>query len=239
MTTSADARQVSRLAVGDDGEVGVLLGRAFLDDPVMRYYFEGARDRSTPVGKTMTLATRLTLRYGTGFRLDCNGRLAGAALMLPPSVRDFPLPAVIGAIVRTPELWRLRALQRHFGVSASIEAHRPAFPCWVLLSLGIAPERQHRGHGSWLLERVLDSVPPSSSVCLETDNERNLPLYLRHGFEITGEFVAHRGHGPRTWSMLRLASQESPGDRGRRWHGPDHQDYAPSDESGSRDRTSA
>jgi hypothetical protein len=35
-----------------------------VDDPVMRYYFEGDGDRAKPVRKTMTLAVRLTLRYG-------------------------------------------------------------------------------------------------------------------------------------------------------------------------------
>jgi len=203
VATSADARHLSPLTGGDAVEAGALLGRAFMDDPLMRYYFEGSPDRSRPVRKTMTLAARLTLRYGTGFRLDCNGRPAGAALLLPPSVQDFPLPAVLAAIARTPSLWRPRALQRHFAVSASIQGHRPTFPCWLLLLLGIAPERQHRGHGSWLLERVLHSLPASSPICLETVNERNLPLYFRHGFEITSEFVTHDGQGPRAWSMLR------------------------------------
>jgi ribosomal protein S18 acetylase RimI-like enzyme len=193
--------------VAGDGaaDVGGVLGRAFVDDPLMRYYFEGARDRSKLVRKTLTLATHLTLRYGTGFRLDCDGRLTGAALLLPPSVRDFPLAAVVAAVVRTPGLWRPRSLRRHFGASASIEAHRPQFPCWVLLSLAIEPERQHRGHGAWLLERVLQSLPESSAVALETDNERNLPLYRRHGFDVTAEFAVHDGQGPTTWSMLRPA----------------------------------
>ena len=194
---------LSRLTAADADAVGVLLARAFIDDPLMRYYFEGSRDRSKPVQRTMTLATRLVLRYGTGFRLDGDGRLVGAALLLPPSVRDFPLPAVLGAVVRTPSLWRWRALRRHFGVSASFEAHRPPLPCWLLLSIGIAPERQHRGHGSWLLAELLRSIGTASPVCLETLNERNLPLYLRHGFEITSEFLADRGRGPPTWSMLR------------------------------------
>jgi GNAT superfamily N-acetyltransferase len=198
------------MAAGDAVEAGALLGRAFVDDPLMRYYFEGARDRAKPVRKTMTLATQLTLRHGTAFRLDCKGRLTGAALMLPPSVRDFPLGAVIAAVARTPTLWRPRSLRRHFGVSASIDAHRPTFPCWVLLSLGIEPGRQHRGHGTWLLERLLQSLPEAGAVGLETDNERNLPLYRRHGFEITSEFLTHHGQGPLTWSMLRSAPLADP-----------------------------
>ena len=211
VAASTDKRRVSRMLGGDVDAVGAVLGRAFVDDPLMRYYFAGDRDRSTPVRKTMTLATELTLRYGTAWRLDCGDGLAGAALLLPPEVRDFPLGAVLAAVVRTPALWRPRSLRRHFGVSASIDAHRPAFACWVLLSLGIAPERQHRGHGAWLLERILESLPAASAVCLETDNERNLPLYLRHGFAVTSEFVADDGRGPPTWAMLRPAPDAGPG----------------------------
>ena len=203
---AAEARRFSRLSVADAVEAGRVLGRAFIDDPLMRYYFEGAPDRSEPVRRTMTLAAQLTLRYGTAFRLDSGARLTGVALVLPPSVRDFPLPAVVSAVLRTPGLWRPCGLWRHFGVSASIEAHRPTFACWVLLSLGIEPDSQHRGHGAWLLERILEGLPASPAMCLETDNERNLPLYERHGFAVTSEFVAHRGRGPRTWSMLRSAS---------------------------------
>lgn len=203
MSAVSDARHVSPLTVGAAAEAGRVLGRAFVDDPLMRYYFEADEDRSEPVRKTMTLATGLALRYGTALRLDCSARLIGAALLLPPAVRDFPLWAVAAALLRTPSLWRPRALRRHFGVTASIDARRPAFPCWTLLSLGVAPEHQHRGHGAWLLQRVLQSLAPGSIVCLETDNERNLPFYLRHGFEITSDFVADRGKGPRTWAMLR------------------------------------
>ena len=98
-------------------------------------------------------ATGLTLRYGTPFRLDCGGRLTGVALLLPPQVRDFPLSAVIAAVLSTLKLWRPRALSR--GVASSVEAHRPTFPCWTLVSLGIKPADQHRGHGSSLLAHVL------------------------------------------------------------------------------------
>ncbi len=36
---------------------------------------------------------------------------------------------------------------------------------------------------------------------LESSNEKNLPLYRRHGFEVTGEVVPHLG--PRVWLMWR------------------------------------
>ena len=197
-------RHVAPLAASATVEAGDVLGQAFVDDPLMRYYFEDDQDRSVPVCKTMTLATGLTLRYGTAFRLNCCARLAGVALLLPPHVRDFPLSAVVAAVLTTPSLWRPRALSRHFGVASSVAAHRPRLPCWTLVSLGIKPADQHHGHGSSLLAHVLQWLPTGSTVCLETDNERNLPLYLRFGFTITSEFVADEGKGPRTWAMLRF-----------------------------------
>jgi GNAT superfamily N-acetyltransferase len=198
-----DARLLRPLAADAVIEAGDVLGLAFVSDPLMLYYFEGDRDRLQPVRKTMTLAAELALRYGSAFRLDVGARLTGVALLLPPKARDFPLLAVIAAVLRTPNLWRPRALSRHFGVTSSIDAHRPAFPCWTLLSMGVLPAYHHRGHGSWLLEQVLDQLPSGSAVCLETDNERNLPFYERHGFVVTCEFLAHRERGPRTWGMLR------------------------------------
>src|SRR5688572_32592484 len=138
-----DDRRLSPLAADAVGPAGRVLGAAFVDDPVMRYYFEGDADRLPPVRTTMTLAAALTVRQGIALRLDTGAGLTGIALLLPPDRRDFPLRAIVAAVLRTPTLWRPRALRRHFGVTASVEAHRPAFPCWTLLSLGIDPARQH------------------------------------------------------------------------------------------------
>ncbi len=36
---------------------------------------------------------------------------------------------------------------------------------------------------------------------LESSNERNVPLYMRHGFVVTGEVTTHLG--PKAWLMWR------------------------------------
>ena len=210
MTIFTDAGRVSRW-LDAPGEAGALLADAFVDDPVMRYYFEGDPDRAQAVHRMMTLAVGLTARHGCSFRLDSDTGLTGIALLLPPALRDFPLPAVLGAVLRSPRLWRPRGLARYFGVETSVQAHRPAFACWTLLSLGVAPSKQHRGHGSRLLAEVLRQLPEGEAMCLETYNERNLPLYARFGFRITAEFVTHRGKGPRAWALLRPADAGVPG----------------------------
>ena len=82
MSATLHARHVSRLAASATALAGGLLGRAFVDDPLMRYYFEGAADRSEPVRQTMTLATRLTLRHGIVLGLDLDSQLTGLARTL-------------------------------------------------------------------------------------------------------------------------------------------------------------
>jgi hypothetical protein len=64
------AAHIAPLTGGEAVEAGGVLGQACVDDPLMCYYFEGHRSRSIAVCKTMTLATRLTLRHGFAFRLD-------------------------------------------------------------------------------------------------------------------------------------------------------------------------
>jgi hypothetical protein len=49
---------------------------------------------------------------------------------------------------------------------------------------------------------VACTVSPVASQRLITDNERNLPLYLRHGFVVASAFFPHDGKGPRTRAML-------------------------------------
>jgi len=199
----AKGRRLAPLAAASVDQAGRLLGAAFLDDPVVRYYFEDRDDRGRAVQAMMTAATELAVRFGSAYRLDRDERLAGVALLLPPGRRDFPLPAVLGAVLRRPRLWRARGLRRYFGVAASVDAHRPEQPCWTLVSLGVLPAEQGRGHGSWLLEQLLARLPFDAAVFLETFNERNLRFYAAGGFGVTSRFAADRGKGPQTWTLLR------------------------------------
>jgi len=77
------------LAASATVDAGDVLGKVFVDDPLMRYYFEGAADRSEPVRQTMTLATRLTLRHGIVLGLDLDSQLTGVALDLAHSLDDL------------------------------------------------------------------------------------------------------------------------------------------------------
>jgi ribosomal protein S18 acetylase RimI-like enzyme len=78
--------------------------------------------------------------------------------------------------------------------------HNP--PHWYLFILGTDPAAQGHGLGSALLSDMLARVDASSMPAyLESSNERNIALYGRHGFEVTGEVTIP--NGPRVWPMWR------------------------------------
>jgi ribosomal protein S18 acetylase RimI-like enzyme len=75
---------------------------------------------------------------------------------------------------------------------------RPAGQFWYLAQIGSSEPR--RGVGSALLERRLTSI--EGPAYLESSNQRNLSLYQRFGFAVTGE-ITLPDHGPTVWTMFR------------------------------------
>ncbi|MFN3601641.1 MAG: GNAT family N-acetyltransferase [Dietzia sp.] len=77
---------------------------------------------------------------------------------------------------------------------------------WTLETLGVRPAAQGRRLGSALLSFALDEVARrgsgaggSGTVGLETSDERNVRLYERHGFQVTGRH--DHPDGPPVWHM--------------------------------------
>lgn len=82
------------------------------------------------------------------------------------------------------------------------EAVHPHEPHYYLFFLGTRPEWQSRGIGSALLEQMLEPRDRAGlSAYLEASSEDNRRLYLRHGFEVSGEIQLP--DGPALWPMWR------------------------------------
>lgn len=79
----------------------------------------------------------------------------------------------------------------------------PREPHWYLYLLGTDSAHQGRGHGSAVLQPVLercdDEVRPAY---LESSKEVNIPFCRRHGFEVRSEFCPINGCPP-MWPMWR------------------------------------
>jgi GNAT superfamily N-acetyltransferase len=168
---------------------------AFLTDPIARFAWPSPHDHL--VG--MPLATHEFagggFKHGTAY---VSADFCGAALWLPPGVqpngealekifRDTAKPEHLGDLLATfekMEQWHPR------------EAH------WYLPLIGVEPNAQGKGLGAELMRYALARCDQERALAyLEASSPRNIPLYLRHGFEVMGEIRI--GAGPLVTPMLR------------------------------------
>ena len=79
-------------------------------------------------------------------------------------------------------------------------------PRWYLSVLGTDPVAQRQGLGSAVLRPVLEQCEADGiGAYLESSKERNIDLYARHGFRVSGELRLPRGQ--RVWPMWREAGR--------------------------------
>ncbi len=89
-----------------------------------------------------------------------------------------------------------------FGFMEQVGNGHPDEPHWF--AVGVDPMRQGQGYGSALMARSLERCDQDHAVAyLESSNPRNVALYQRFGFEVTGRLQA--GRSPAVVTMTRAA----------------------------------
>lgn len=136
------------------------------------------------------------------------GAATAAAIWTPPGSAAFEL-GLWRQIMVAPLLFDiagLEGLRRALSLGPMLAEQHPHVAHAHLVFLGVHPSCQGKGFGSAMLKHTLIPVDQAGvAAYLETGQEENVRLYLRHGFEVAAELQAPRG-GPRFWSMLRPAS---------------------------------
>tara|TARA_R110002110_G_scaffold405241_1_gene624242 strand:+ start:77100 stop:77699 length:600 start_codon:yes stop_codon:yes gene_type:complete len=131
----------------------------------------------------------------------------GAALWLPPGQRVEvpPRMEMLNMVVKLllakgpVPLWRINRQ------GALFAHHHPKEPHFYLQFIGCRQRNQGEGVGSSLLKhgtRICDEQ--HMPAYLESSNPLNVPLYERHGFEVTHKQAVGR-NGPMAWFMWRDA----------------------------------
>ncbi len=185
---------------GDLARLASVLAQAFREDPFHRWLLPSESEWSRNSERLCKAALRPRINDGTVYTTD---GLEGVALWYSPERGQAGAIEAAKMVAATlPVLWR-RFLLVARG-TRMMEAAHPKFPHWYLFTLGTAPERRGKGIGSALLQPVLSRCDAEGvDAYLESSNERNIPLYQRHGFELCGEI--HLPKGPTIWPMLRHA----------------------------------
>jgi ribosomal protein S18 acetylase RimI-like enzyme len=112
-------------------------------------------------------------------------------------------PGVLADLaVRSADLEGAR--HAHSAAAESLLASlRPPSPHLYLGAVGTRPDCQQHGHGSRVLQPVLELADRQrTDVYLETSAAANVAFYAALGFRISGEADAPGG-GPHVWAMLR------------------------------------
>jgi GNAT superfamily N-acetyltransferase len=197
------ASSVRKATLADAPRLALALASAFQDDPVIAWVFPDQRRRRAVLPAFMEFRLRkLAFPHDQIWMI---GDGAAAAVWLPPpGMGQQSRWQRLGLLPPLVRFLGLRTASVLSGLNRMEERHPHDRPHWYLFILGTEQPAQGQGLGSALLAHMLARVDADGMPAyLESSNQRNLALYGRHGFEVSGEVVIPGG--PRIWPMWREA----------------------------------
>jgi GNAT superfamily N-acetyltransferase len=203
--TIADAARESEsvrpATEADRPEIIGVLARAFYDDPIMSWL---CPDDSRRLRQLERLFGFFDDKVWRGHDLAfTTGRLAGAAIWLPPDAWHLgPLQQIrmLPGMVRRAGLSTFGRLFRTLNL---MESEHPREHHYYLPIIGVDPAWQGRGLGTALLRAMTERCDREGMPAyLEASSPRSRVCYERSGFEATGELTPPPD-GPPLWPMWR------------------------------------
>jgi ribosomal protein S18 acetylase RimI-like enzyme len=188
---------------GDVDAVAADLSDAFADDVMFDWFLRQDARRDAVRGNFFRFVIA-KMAVGVG-RIERPASGGAAAVWLPfEAVGPTPLPMLIRAAPTILAATGLARVLRLLALMEDMDKHHPMDrPHAYLWFLGVARAAQGRGIGSRLLKVASDRLDAQRMPAyLETQTERNVALYNRHGFEVISEHRP-RPDAPRLWSMWR------------------------------------
>jgi GNAT superfamily N-acetyltransferase len=181
-----------------------VLARAFFDDPFYAALLPNEASRS----RKMTWFMERMLRYGLGYgHVYTTPAVEGVACWFPPGhtspgAGDI-LRSGLSALPLRLGLGAYRRLSDFMAYTDALRTRHVPDPHWYLLLLGVDHPCRGQGLAGRLLQPVLERASREGRACyLETEKERNLRFYARHGFHLA-EAGREPRHGVQTWALLR------------------------------------
>ncbi len=158
---------------------------AFAEDPPSRWLFPEPEAFARHFAEFALAFGGGAIADGTALEIEGH---AGVALWMSPGIEpdEGALLDVIERSVTAPRRARVHDLLAEMG-----RLH-PSGDHWYLPLIGVDPRRQGAGLGSALLRPALRAADAMQlPAYLEATCPLNVRLYLRHGFEPTGEIRIH------------------------------------------------
>lgn len=185
-----------RAATADEAEEAIAcITAAFVSDPIARFCWPSVRDHLLHMPSFTRDFAGAGFAHGAA---HVSPDLCGAALWLPPDVHGDgeAVEALLRETTHPPHLDDMLATMDRVG------RYHPREPHWYLPLIGVEPYARGRGLGAALLRHATEHFDREGALAyLESSNPRNIPLYLRHGFEVAAEIRV--GAAPPMTPMLR------------------------------------
>jgi ribosomal protein S18 acetylase RimI-like enzyme len=189
----------------DADAVAADLADAFSDDVMFDWFL---RDDPRRAAARLAFFRLLVGNMAMGVaRIERPASGGAAAVWMPfEAVGPTPFLTLVRALPTLLGATGLSRFGRLLAVMEDMDKHHPLDrPHAYLWFLGVTREAQGHGIGSRLLKVATDRLDAAGSPAyLETQTERNIALYRRHGFEVISEHRP-RPDAPRLWSMWREA----------------------------------
>jgi len=167
-----------------------VLGRAFSEYELFRYYFPDGTQRRAAADTTGFIALSICLKYGEVYATS--QKLEGVAAWLPPgkapaggwqTICSVPLSVLFRSARQGAG--RMRAFGRYID---HLHRRLVPYPHWYLQMIGVDPAHQRQGFSSRLVRPVLERIDQEGMACfLETNVDKNVAIYRRFGFEVISE----------------------------------------------------
>jgi ribosomal protein S18 acetylase RimI-like enzyme len=179
-----------RLTRKDRDAGAAVLGRAFTEYKLLRYYFQDETERHAVAVTFGFVALSVSLKYGEVYA--SSAKMEGVSAWLPPGkaplggwqiIRSVPL-SVLFRFGRQGAS-RMQAYGRYID---NLHRKLVPYPHWYLQIIGVDPKYQGQGFSSRLVRPVLERIDRERMPCfLETNTGKNVAIYRRFGFEVVSE----------------------------------------------------
>lgn len=203
-SNAGDLDGLNKLTTKDTDWASETLEQAFYTDPLLNFIYGDTIDEPGRLNWFFRVTFRLVALYGECFS---TAERDGVLMVLPPDQTKM----TIGMIYRSGILaapfkmgWASFSRMMTFMDFAEKE-HKAAasFDHYYILTVGVLPARQGMGVGKKLMARALEIADANNMPCyLETQNEKNVPIYQRFGFEVVSDKEIPN-EGLHNWGMLR------------------------------------
>lgn len=203
---------LERLTMDDLEWATDLLTDAFLDETPTTHLFRGPK-RLAQTRYFMRCTAAYSLLFGEAYATPDR---SGVALWLLPDATTMTFGRMRKAgMLSAPFRMGLSGFGRFMNFADHTDKmHRRAAPMphYYLFTLGVSRSAQGKGVGRRLVTEMLERIDAESTPAyLETQNERNVPLYQRLGFDVVAREPFAKLNGVENFAMLRRAgaSRES------------------------------